>query len=96
MKLELPRLQLYWRDKPAEKKKISVNPEAKEPQISVVEVVIFPILKEIVLYGILINFMLFVIFGITFNFFSWIGYGLAYYFVVEEFSYWFRSLIPGR
>jgi len=41
-------------------------------------------LIKIILYGIPINFSLFVIFGISFNLYSWLGWGFAFWFIEKK------------
>jgi len=40
---------------------------------------------KIILYGIPLNFALFVIFKIKFNFYSWIGWGIGFWFIEKKF-----------
>ena len=50
------------------------------------------IILKIVLYGIPINFSLFVIFGFMFNWYSWIGWGYCFWFIQREVVKILRSL----
>jgi len=50
------------------------------------------IFLQITLFGIPINFSLFVIFGIGFNLYSWIGWGIAFWLIKKEFVNIVRSL----
>jgi len=50
----------------------------------------------IILYGILINFMLWSIWNISFTITSFIGYGILFYLIKEEFVRWIRRIIAKR
>jgi len=47
---------------------------------------------KIILFGIPINFSLFVIFNITFNLYSWLGWGFAFWFIKKEIVNIVRSM----
>ena len=50
------------------------------------------IFLKIALFGIPLNFSLFIIFGIKFNLYSWLGWGYAFWFIEKEAVRLFRSL----
>jgi len=45
------------------------------------------------LYGLLINFSMFVIFKIPFTFYSWIGWGIAFWFIENKFVSIIRRIV---
>jgi hypothetical protein len=51
-------------------------------------------LNLIILYGFVINFMLWSVFGIKFTFFSFLGYGILIYLIKVEFPSLINKLFP--
>jgi len=43
-------------------------------------------------YGVLINYSLLIIFNVPFKWYGFPAFGIVYYFIMEEFTAWFRKL----
>jgi hypothetical protein len=84
---KLPKLDTEWKDLKArintKKKKIEKNIK-KKVDYNKFNLIVIPFLKVVFVYGILINFSVFILLGHVFNFYSWIAYGFLYYLISEE------------
>lgn len=54
------------------------------------------IIPYLTIYGIMVNFSLFVIFGIPFTWYSWIGWAFAFKIIETKIIRWLRSIIHSR
>lgn len=93
----LPKLNLKWKDISLKKKSPPKKPKEEEKtKASILKETIFPLIKIMVIYGLLLNYAAFVLFKMKFTFYSWPAYGIAYYFISEELTSFIRSMIPRR